>query len=87
MKTVEDCVNTTRSFCDLTRVWKNIHEVYVIKVEGFRGSMLLVHCTKAFFPAMDSELISVSQLHPYCQDHHLLCHKIGRSAKVFETRG
>ncbi|XP_045396518.1 interferon alpha/beta receptor 2 isoform X1 [Lemur catta] len=53
MKTIEDCVNTTRSFCDLTRVWKNIHEVYVIKVEGFRGTTLLGHCMKAFFPAMD----------------------------------
>nr|XP_012636335.1 interferon alpha/beta receptor 2 isoform X3 [Microcebus murinus] len=56
MKTVEGCVNTTRSFCDLTRVWKNIHEVHIIKVEGFRGSTLLVHCTKDFLPAIDISL-------------------------------
>ncbi|XP_012512855.1 PREDICTED: interferon alpha/beta receptor 2 isoform X2 [Propithecus coquereli] len=53
LKTVEGCVNTTRSFCDLTRVWKNIHEIYIITVEGFRGNTLLVHCTKTFLPAMD----------------------------------
>ncbi|XP_053420791.1 interferon alpha/beta receptor 2 isoform X2 [Nycticebus coucang] len=53
MKTVEDCTNTKRSFCDLTGVWKNIHEIYLTVVEGFRGNTLLVKCTKSFLLALD----------------------------------
>ncbi|XP_012665164.1 interferon alpha/beta receptor 2 isoform X1 [Otolemur garnettii] len=53
MKTVADCTNIKRSFCDLTGVWEDIHEIYLTLVEGFRGNMLLVNCTRPFMPAMD----------------------------------
>ncbi|XP_021111851.1 interferon alpha/beta receptor 2 isoform X2 [Heterocephalus glaber] len=44
MKTVENCTNITRSFCDLTNVWQDMHETYIPMVEEFRGETLLVQC-------------------------------------------
>ncbi|KAM5281175.1 interferon alpha/beta receptor 2 [Ctenodactylus gundi] len=44
MKTIEECANITRSFCDLTEVWKEMHETYIPLVEGFKGQTPLLHC-------------------------------------------
>ncbi|XP_008046347.2 interferon alpha/beta receptor 2-like, partial [Carlito syrichta] len=53
MYTVENCTNTTRSFCDLTGMWTQMHETYLAMVEGFRGSTSLVSCKHGFLLAMD----------------------------------
>ncbi|KAM6161591.1 interferon alpha/beta receptor 2-like isoform 1-T1 [Erethizon dorsatum] len=44
MKIVEKCTNITRSFCDLTDVWQDMHEMYIPLVKGFRGTTLMVQC-------------------------------------------
>ena len=36
MKVVKDCINITRSFCDLTDVWVNRTDMYVSQVVGYR---------------------------------------------------
>lgn len=56
---VEDCINITRSFCDLTDEWDSMTETYVTTVVGIRGNTTLVSCWDRVFPALDSELISV----------------------------
>ncbi|XP_032132877.1 interferon alpha/beta receptor 2 isoform X3 [Sapajus apella] len=53
MKTVKNCANTTRSFCDLTDEWKSTHELYLINLEGFSGNTTLLICTHIFWLAMD----------------------------------
>ncbi|XP_064236171.1 interleukin-10 receptor subunit beta isoform X1 [Aotus nancymaae] len=53
MKTVKNCANTTRSFCDLTDEWKSAHELYLINLEGFSGNTTLLTCTHIFWLAMD----------------------------------
>ncbi|XP_037593568.1 interferon alpha/beta receptor 2 isoform X9 [Cebus imitator] len=53
MKTVKNCANTTRSFCDLTDEWKSTHELYLINLEGFSGNTTLLTCTHIFWLAMD----------------------------------
>ncbi|KAL0614284.1 LOW QUALITY PROTEIN: Interferon alpha/beta receptor 2, partial [Plecturocebus cupreus] len=53
MKTVKNCANTTRSFCDLTDEWKSAHEFYLINLEGFSGNTTLFTCTHVFWLAMD----------------------------------
>lgn len=59
-KVVKDCVNITRSFCDLTDVWEKMSETYIPTVVGFQGNTTLVSCLGNVFPATNSELICLS---------------------------
>ncbi|XP_005375733.1 PREDICTED: interferon alpha/beta receptor 2 isoform X1 [Chinchilla lanigera] len=45
LKIVEECTNVTKSSCDLTDVWQDVHETYVPLVKVFRGRTLMVQCT------------------------------------------
>lgn len=58
MKVVKDCINITRSFCDLTRVWVNTTDMYISRVVGFREKAELVSCVGSFFLESDSEFVS-----------------------------
>ncbi|XP_058379009.1 interferon alpha/beta receptor 2 [Diceros bicornis minor] len=53
---VEDCINITRSFCDLTDVWESVSETYLPTVVGFRGNTMLVSCWDKVFVALDMSL-------------------------------
>ncbi|XP_003467318.2 interferon alpha/beta receptor 2 isoform X2 [Cavia porcellus] len=44
MKIVKNCTNITSSFCDLTDVWQDMHEMYIPLVKAYRGTALLVQC-------------------------------------------
>ena len=57
MKVVKDCINITRSFCDLTDVWVNTTDMYIPQVVGFREKAQLIICTGSFFLASDSEFV------------------------------
>ena len=57
MKVVKDCINITRSFCDLTDVWVNTTDMYIPQVVGFREKAQLVTCTGSFFLVSDSEFV------------------------------
>ncbi|XP_055423651.1 interferon alpha/beta receptor 2 isoform X6 [Bubalus kerabau] len=56
MKVVKDCINITRSFCDLTDVWVNTTDMYIPQVVGFREKAQLIICTGSFFLASDKPL-------------------------------
>ncbi|XP_043304766.1 interferon alpha/beta receptor 2 isoform X4 [Cervus canadensis] len=56
MKVVKDCINITRSFCDLTRVWVNTTDMYISRVVGFREKAELVSCMGSFFLEADRPL-------------------------------
>ncbi|XP_065769522.1 interferon alpha/beta receptor 2 isoform X1 [Muntiacus reevesi] len=56
MKVVKDCINITRSFCDLTHVWVNTTDMYVSRVVGFREKAELVSCMGSFFLESDRPL-------------------------------
>lgn len=56
MKVVKDCINVTRSFCDLTDVWVNTTDMYIPQVVGFRENAKLVICMGSFFLAPDKPL-------------------------------
>lgn len=58
MKVVKDCINITRSYCDLTHVWANTTDVYVSRVVGFREKAELVSCMGSFFLESNSEFVS-----------------------------
>ncbi|XP_058152159.1 interferon alpha/beta receptor 2 isoform X1 [Dasypus novemcinctus] len=53
MKIVEACTNITSPSCDLAGVWEHMHETYIPKVVGFRGSTELVTCLGHLFLATD----------------------------------
>jgi len=57
MKVVKDCINVTRSFCDLTDVWVNTTDMYIPQVVGFRENAKLVICMGSFFLVPDSEFV------------------------------
>ncbi|XP_055277231.1 interferon alpha/beta receptor 2 isoform X1 [Moschus berezovskii] len=56
MKVIKDCINTTRSFCDLTDAWVNTTDMYVSQVVGFRENTMLVSCMGSFFLVSDRPL-------------------------------
>ncbi|XFF96403.1 hypothetical protein AB1E19_000028 [Capra hircus] len=56
MKVVKDCINITRSFCDLTDVWVNRTDMYVSQVVGYRENTVVVSCMGSFFLASDKPL-------------------------------
>ncbi|VTJ70925.1 Hypothetical predicted protein [Marmota monax] len=47
MEIIESCTNVTTPFCDVTDVWKQAFETYVLKVLGFRGKAMLFNCTSS----------------------------------------
>uniref|UniRef100_A0A8C9PGV5 Interferon alpha/beta receptor 2 n=1 Tax=Spermophilus dauricus TaxID=99837 RepID=A0A8C9PGV5_SPEDA len=47
MEIIESCTNVTTPFCDVTDVWKQAFETYVLKVQGFRGKAMLFNCTSS----------------------------------------
>uniref|UniRef100_A0A8D2DY27 Interferon alpha/beta receptor 2 n=1 Tax=Sciurus vulgaris TaxID=55149 RepID=A0A8D2DY27_SCIVU len=44
MKIIESCTNITTPFCDVTDVWEEVFETYIVRVERFRGKAALVSC-------------------------------------------
>lgn len=46
MKMVGDCEHITRSFCDLTHVWRDVGETYIPQVVGLGGNGTLVSCMR-----------------------------------------
>ncbi|XP_012589494.1 PREDICTED: interferon alpha/beta receptor 2 [Condylura cristata] len=48
MITVTSCENTSRSFCDLSKVWVDMSETYIPKVVGVQGNRALGPCLGQF---------------------------------------
>lgn len=82
MKVVKDCINITRSFCDLTDVWVNRTDMYISQVVGYRENAVVVSCMGSFFLASDSEFVLLSSSSSLSSSL-LLCQKARSSVKVF----
>ncbi|XP_007939468.1 interferon alpha/beta receptor 2 [Orycteropus afer afer] len=49
MKIVEHCINITKSSCNLTALWDNVHETYIPKIVGYKRNTELVRCKGSIF--------------------------------------
>lgn len=47
LKIVENCTNITRPFCDLTDVWREMHENYISVLEVYRENSMLFCCGRS----------------------------------------
>ncbi|XP_047419594.1 interferon alpha/beta receptor 2 isoform X2 [Sciurus carolinensis] len=49
MKIIESCTNITTPFCDVTDVWEEAFDTYIVRVERFRGKATLINCTSTIW--------------------------------------